>query len=142
MSATLVNCQNIVQIDESWLTQRIAVVLAELDADAPAVEISIVDDRQIAQLHADYFDNPEPTTVISFPQEKEFGLLGEVIVSVETVARQTTDLGYRLEEGLLYYMIHGLLHLCGYEHVGVPLAVAEQMYAKQEELFELGLITA
>ncbi|MBW1645341.1 MAG: rRNA maturation RNAse YbeY, partial [Deltaproteobacteria bacterium] len=43
--------------------------------------------------------------------------------------------GYRLEEGLLYYLVHGVLHLVGYEHVGVPAARAAAMYARQEELF-------
>jgi probable rRNA maturation factor len=63
-------------------------------------------------------------------------LLGVIVVSVETVKRETAGLGYGIEEGLLYYVIHGLLHLQGYEHVGVPAAEARRMEQRQEEIFE------
>ncbi len=71
--------------------------------------------------------------------DKESGHLGNVVVSVETVGPETRALGYTLEEGIVYYLIHGILHLLGFEHVDVDLEVASLMEKRQDELFELVL---
>jgi len=65
--------------------------------------------------------------------------LGNIVVSVETVGPETRALGYTLEEGLVYYLIHGILHLLGYEHVDVDPEIASLMEKRQDELLELVL---
>ena len=100
----------------------------------------LVDDVEIARLNEDYLQHQGPTNVISFPMtEGDFGdvnpgLLGDVVVSVETSIRDAEAGGYTPEEMLDFYIIHGILHLVGYDHVG-SAEEAAVMEAKTEELW-------
>jgi len=114
-------------------------VLTDLEIVGLDIEVELLDDKHIAQLNEKFFSRPRPTNVISFPLDKASGHLGNVVVSVETVGPETRALGYTLEEGIVYYLIHGILHLLGYEHVDVEPEVASLMEKRQDELFELVL---
>lgn len=78
-------------------------VLSELEC----VEISIVDDATIAQVHAEFLDDPSATDVITFPY-------GEILVSADTAARYAAAHQLPREQELFRYMVHGLTHLHGY----------------------------
>ncbi|MBR2126497.1 MAG: rRNA maturation RNase YbeY [Akkermansia sp.] len=78
-------------------------VLSEL----PVVEIAVVDDEAIAQVHAEFLDDPSETDAITFPY-------GEILVSCDTAARYAAEHGLQPEEELFRYMVHGLTHLHGY----------------------------
>ena len=78
-------------------------VLSNLDT----VEISIVDDETIAQVHGEFLDDPTATDAITFPY-------GEVLVSCDTAATYAAAHGLSREEELFRYMVHGLTHLHGY----------------------------
>lgn len=136
MGVIIIDEQEVQSFDRNYLLVALTRVLELLEVADLLLEITIVDDRQISRLNARYFGRERPTNVISFPQDREHGLLGDVVISVDTVLRETVDQGYRLEEGLLYYAIHAILHLLNYEHVGVSPEIAEKMYQKQDELFE------
>ncbi len=107
----------------------------------PEAELSLVltDDEGIARLNERYLGRPGPTNVISFPQQEgEFvgvnpNLLGDVVISVETAVREAETAGMPLEWALSRLMIHGILHLVGYDHEA-PDADAEAMEAKSREL--------
>ncbi len=114
-------------------------VLTDLEIVDQDIEIELLDDQQIAQLNENFFSRSRPTNVISFPLYEKNGHLGNIVVSVETVGPETRALGYTLEEGIVYYLVHGILHLLGYEHVDVDPEVASLMEKRQEELFELAL---
>ena len=77
----------------------------------PEVGVVMIDDPAIAQLHGDYFADPSPTDVITFP----YGIDGEIVISVETAERQGIEFGTSTEWELALYLVHGILHLCGYE---------------------------
>ena len=84
--------------------------------------MAIVDDATIARLHADYLGEPGPTDVISFPlhggDEPSGGpciMLGEVVASAETAAREASKRGIPPEREIALYVIHGTLHLAGYD---------------------------
>ena len=79
-------------------------VLSSLDE----VEISIVDDALIAQVHVDFMGIEGATDVITFAH-------GEVVISVETAIEYAAEYGHSHERELMLYIIHGLLHLCGHE---------------------------
>ncbi len=91
-----------------------------LDAQLSVV---IVSDDQIASLNEAYLNHTGPTNVISFPmQEGAFsdvtpGLLGDVVISADTAHREATDAGMPLIERFNQLLIHGILHLVGYDHV-------------------------
>lgn len=140
MSLYLTDRQNSQKLDLERIRQLLAPVLAELAIVELDLEIELLDDRQIAELNEKFFSRSRPTNVISFPQERADGHLGDVVVSVETTRRETEALGYSLEEGVVYYLIHGILHLLGYEHIGVEAEVAASMERRQDELFNLALL--
>ena len=136
MGVSIVDEQDRHLFDRHYLAAAVNRGLELLEVADLIVEITIVDDVRISQFNAKYFGRDQPTNVISFPQDQEHGLLGDVVISTETVVRETAAQGYSVEEGLLYYAIHAILHLLKYEHVGVSKEVAAEMYRKQEELFE------
>ena len=116
-----------------------------LDAlDSPNGELSIVllDDAQIAILNRDYLQREGPTNVIAFPmREGEFTevnpeLLGDVVISLETAEKEGQAVGQGMPDRLSELLIHGILHLFGYDHENSEVA-AEEMEAKTRELVEV-----
>lgn len=72
------------------------------------VEASIVSDDDIARIHGEFMDDPTPTDVITFQH-------GEILVSADTAALRGPEHGHETETELLLYLVHGLLHLAGWE---------------------------
>lgn len=72
------------------------------------VEVSIVSDREIARVHGEFLDDPTPTDVITFQH-------GEILISADTAMRQGSEYGQSFEHEVALYLIHGLLHLAGWE---------------------------
>ena len=126
-------------VSAARLQQLLAPVLAALAIDENEIEIELVGDELITALNDKFFNRLRPTNVLSFPLDREAGHLGSVVVSVDTVLQETQGLGYEAELAVLYYLIHGLLHLLGYEHVGVTDAIASRMEEEQDRLFDLVL---
>jgi probable rRNA maturation factor len=79
-------------------------VLCQLDE----VEVSFINDTTIADIHLRFMAIPGATDVITFDH-------GEIYISVETAQKQAQQFGNSLERELMLYIIHGLLHLAGYE---------------------------
>lgn len=73
-----------------------------------AVEISLVSDEAIARVHGDFMGDPTPTDVITFQH-------GEVIISLDTAQRQAAENGEPYEREVARYIVHGLLHLAGWD---------------------------
>jgi probable rRNA maturation factor len=78
--------------------------LQELDE----VEVNLVDDDTIAGLHLQFMAIPGPTDVITFDH-------GEIYLSVETAESQAREYANDFEKEIMLYIIHGLLHLAGYD---------------------------
>ena len=106
------------RVDRARVAALAAHVLrAEKRADA-ALSVTIVSDRRIAALHREYLDVPGPTDVISFPLGTPGDpdpMLGEVVVSADTAAREAKARRLPFERELLLYVAHGTLHLLGYD---------------------------
>jgi probable rRNA maturation factor len=97
-----------------------------------------VDDAAIARLNADYRGTPRPTDVLSFSQIEGAGpegghLLGDVVISVETARRQARERGRPLDEEVAALLVHGVLHLLGYDHER-SAAGARAMFAREREV--------
>jgi probable rRNA maturation factor len=91
-------------------------ILSDVDIIAGMLEISIVDDITIAELNRRHLDHQGPTDVLSFPLESAPKYLeGEVIVSHETASDRSKEFDQTPEQELLLYVIHGTLHLVGYD---------------------------
>ena len=102
----------------------------------------IVDDARIRQLNARYRGIDRPTDVLGFAMREGLfadlhaQLLGDVVISAETALRQARARQHSLTEELTRLLIHGTLHLLGYDHEGSP-ADARLMRAKERELWRL-----
>jgi probable rRNA maturation factor len=95
----------------------------------------------MARLNRQTFGRRGPTNVIAFPLDAvpspggPPALLGEVVISLETTRRQAGEFGWPWPELLDFFLIHGILHLLGYDH-GEPAAAA-RMEARAWELMSL-----
>lgn len=79
------------------------------------LSIVFVSDATIAQVHADFMDDPTATDVITFPANPEMESAGEIIVSVDHAISRAHELGEPFSRELSLYLIHGWLHLAGYD---------------------------
>lgn len=79
------------------------------------LSIAFVDDATIARVHADFMDDPSPTDVITFPADPSMDSAGEIIVSVDHAYRRSVELGEPFNRELSLYLIHGWLHLAGFD---------------------------
>ena len=101
-----------------------------------------MDDREIRDLNQTFRNVSKPTNVLAFPmQEGEFGdispgLLGDVVISAETAEREAKEAGIELEERMSQLLIHGILHLVGFDHEQGP-EQAEDMEKKSLELLRI-----
>lgn len=81
-----------------------------------------MDDTRIEQLNVSYLGHEGPTNVISFPmREGEYGdvnpeLLGDVVISMDTCAREAQNADLSMDVRFYELLIHGILHLFGYDH--------------------------
>ena len=118
-------------------------VLGYLNLKDAELSILLCDDETIHPLNRDYRGKDKPTDVLSFAQrEGEFAfiddnLLGDVIISMDTTIRQATERQHSVETELRVLLVHGILHLLGYDHIEDD--EAEIMEAKEREI--LALIT-
>ena len=93
----------------------IARIVAELDAPKLGeLSIALVDDADIQALNRDYRHKDKATNVLSFPQEGP--LLGDIVLALETVQREAAEKSISLEHHVSHLIIHGFLHLQGYDH--------------------------
>ncbi|NOY00239.1 MAG: rRNA maturation RNase YbeY [Verrucomicrobia bacterium] len=72
------------------------------------IEVNLVMDDKIAQLHDEFMGDPAPTDVITFHH-------GEIFISLETAEREGVKFGHSIEKEALLYLIHGMLHLNGHD---------------------------
>ncbi len=103
--------------------------------------IELTNDITIHAFNRDYRSVDRPTDVLSFPvfEGEELiaipdGHLGDVMISVETAARQAEELGHSTEREITFLAVHGTLHILGYDHM-VP-EDEEIMTKKQREIFQ------
>jgi len=107
------------------------------------LSIVIVDDNAIREINRDWLGKDRPTNVISFAMQEGEGagvqadLLGDVVISAETAARDALEAGTPIEHELCFLLLHGTLHLLGYDHERGTVAEARRMEAREQELFAL-----
>ena len=122
MEVLIDNRQNKHKIPLKKVRQQAKAILSALDNPNGELSILIVDDPQIAALNKEYLKREGPTNVIAFPMhEGNFSdispqLLGDVVISIETAYQEGKMTGITTEERLTQLLVHGILHLLGYDH--------------------------
>jgi len=110
-----VNRQRKRKIDtKAWETFAARAVAAIGNAESSAT-IAFVSDRTIRQLNRQFRSVDKATDVLSFPADEELNL-GDVAISVDTAAAQAKENGLTFDEEVAQLILHGLLHLSGYDH--------------------------
>ena len=121
------NNESGVEVDEQRLVQLARFAMDQLRIH-PQAELSIllVDERTMADYHVRFMDLPGPTDVLSFPmdelrppsddEEPPLGLLGDIVLCPTVTAAQAAENGRTPDSEADYLLVHGLLHLLGYDH--------------------------
>jgi len=108
---------------EALVRAAATAVACELGFGRTEVCIALSDDAQVAELNGSYRGKPAPTNVLSFPAgptvpigEDDPQFLGDVVLALETLQREAAELGLPIEHHMQHLVVHGLLHLLGYDH--------------------------
>lgn len=133
------------QLLAGWLKQLQADLPTPLRAPVYSLGLSLVDDAEIAELNTDWRAKAGPTDVLAFaaqdddcdgapamPMPADTLELGDIVISLETAARQAPEHGNTLAQELLFLASHGLLHLLGWDHPDQASLTA--MLQRQEDL--------
>lgn len=95
-------------------------LLAMSHESGSELSVELIGDRRMRRLNRVYRKKDRTTDVLSFPMREAKGprtkLLGDVVISVPTARRQARQAGRSVDEELAMLLIHGVLHLCGYDH--------------------------
>ncbi|HVW39114.1 MAG TPA: rRNA maturation RNase YbeY [Pirellulales bacterium] len=133
------NEQHTLPVAEPRLREAIELVLRQANIAQAEISVAIVDDPSMHELNRRYLNHDEPTDVLSFVLEANEGALdGEIIVSADTAASTAIRFGWAAEDELLLYVIHGALHLVGYDDLE-PAAKSEMRRQERACLAHFGL---
>jgi probable rRNA maturation factor len=114
IQVTIANEQTVLRVNRRRLAMAVRIALA--GQRAANVSLAVVDDPRIHELNRRYLAHDYPTDVLSFVLEQSDGYLeGEVIVSAERAQAECGRYGWGPAEELLLYVVHGALHLAGYD---------------------------
>lgn len=130
----IINQQKVKRINLKKLKKLLGKVFAILKTDSREISFLLCDNKFITNLNRRFLKKNHPTDVISFPLKDVFtsDYLGEVVVSVEEAVRASKRYNTSWERELTLYLIHGILHLLGYDDK--LNKKKEAMEKKQEEI--------
>lgn len=114
--------QEIVPIERGRLRDLVRAVLDGEGEKEYEISLAFVDNPTIHQLNKRYLDHDVPTDVLSFPYSAANAkkLEGELVIGVEIAQQQAAERGHDVQAELALYVVHGLLHLCGYNDKSAP----------------------
>jgi probable rRNA maturation factor len=122
------------------------VMTGEDIAENTALAVLITDDAELRDLNHRFLGIDEPTDVLSFPDdaddfvqaEADEPLLGDIAISLDTAVRQAESAGHSLDHEMAHLLVHGILHLCGYDHVTSPEDETVMRAREEHYLGDLG----
>jgi probable rRNA maturation factor len=117
VSVKVADQQQAVTLDRGRLREIARIVLEGEGIEAAKISLAFVDNATIHRLNRQFLDHDEPTDVLTFPLGGPGAktLEGEVVIGAEVALAQSADRGHDVQAELSLYVIHGLLHLCGYD---------------------------
>lgn len=92
------------------------------------INLALVNDKEIRRLNATFRHKDKPTDVLAFPMDED-GIIGDIAISTETTERNAKRYGVSYKTELKRLVVHGALHLLGYDH-GKRMKDAEEIYQK------------
>src|SRR5580704_4258751 len=122
----ILNRQSRIPLQDTVLARFLTSVQRELKLGRREVTVCFVEDREIARLNRRFRGKPKPTDVLSFPangdgakgfsHEEGEKLLGDIAISPQAARRNAKRFGRTLDAELRVLILHGVLHLAGYDH--------------------------
>jgi probable rRNA maturation factor len=143
MNLHIQNNQLKIKIDSRKIRGTILKILKILDCADKEISLSFVDDKKIKQLNKQYLGKDKATNVLSFSlQENEYGnvnpqILGDIVISADTAQKDASQGNLTIAQEIDFLIIHGLLHLLGYNHENTTKKETSKMRKKERELFNL-----
>lgn len=129
-------------LDSRKMKRKISKVLTDLGCGEKELSVLFTDDREIAALNDRYLGKKGATDVLAFPMaggpepSPPTPMLGDVVVSLETALKEAEELGVSVTEMVDRLLIHGILHLLGFDHE-TSGADAEKMRLEESRLLDL-----
>jgi probable rRNA maturation factor len=130
--------QESVLVDRKRMREVVQRVLNGEDVAEAEISLAFVDSPTIHQLNKRYLNHDEPTDVLSFPLSERGArrLMGELVIGAEVAQAEAISRGHDVQAELSLYVIHGLLHLCGYN----DKTAADAQEMRNRERHYLGLL--
>lgn len=130
MAIEVVNRQRLARIDACRVARLADATLGAVGKAGASLTVAFVRDRVMRDLNRKFRAKDQPTDVLSFPAENErrgaaeedflardvSDYLGDIVVSTDTALRQANEAGHSFEREVDELVIHGVAHLCGYDH--------------------------
>ena len=151
MSVMITDQQEMYKLDTEHIRETAQKILDAMEYPESELSILIVADSHIAELNQEYLNRKGPTNVIAFPmyddpadfqapawnseEDAPPHLLGDVVISMETAQKEGEDMGITMMERFTQLLIHGILHLMGYDHEKTE-EDAVKMERKSDELWQ------
>lgn len=124
------------------IREKVGKVLNALACHEGELSILFVDDTKMTELNRAYRGKSGPTNVLAFPMTEEAGrgvasgMLGDIVISVDSAQRESEETGEILENTVYRLLVHGLLHLLGFDHE-LSADDALRMEKEQERLLKM-----
>ncbi|PKN05728.1 MAG: rRNA maturation RNase YbeY [Deltaproteobacteria bacterium HGW-Deltaproteobacteria-9] len=141
MNIHIENRQKAVKLDPRRIRRVVHKLKKILNCPDQEISLLFVDDEQIRQINRQYLNRDHPTNVISFPlREGDYGdinpqVLGDIVISAERAFQDAAAGDLSLNDEIDFLVIHGLLHLLGYNHEGGNKKESIKMRDKENEVF-------
>ncbi len=140
ISISVANPYEILEPDYARLKLSARTVLEGEGVKEAKISLALVTDDKIAEINKRFLDHDGPTDVITFPlsNPKAKKLEGELVLGANVAQREAADRGHDVHTELCLYVIHGVLHLCGYDDRNpkdkAAMRKKEREYLKKLEL--------
>ena len=132
-----VSGESLAGASRDWLESAVSLVLHDAGLSDGEISLTLMDDDSIRELNRTYLGKDTPTDVISFAlHEGSEAVLGDVYVGYEQAAIQAAEVGVSVEEELARLVIHGTLHVLGYDHPHTEARFSSEMFVLQEKLVQ------
>lgn len=139
MNIEIANQQDSLPLEEVRLRKAIRSIATQAGYSRGEISLAVITDAAIHRLNREHLNHDYATDVLSFVFERTDDCLeGEIIVSAEMAISTAHELGWPAEHELLLYVIHGMLHLVGYDDKQ-PTAREEMRAAEREAIWRFGI---
>jgi probable rRNA maturation factor len=115
IKVSIASPQHHVRVERGHYRLVVRGVLETEGIKSAEISLAFVDNATIKRLNRQFLDHDEPTDVLSFPLSTRGTLEGELIIGVEIARAEARSRGHDVQSELTLYIVHGLLHLCGYD---------------------------